>query len=309
MPNRTDSEGLDDIAVFARVVEAGSFTAAAARLECSRPAVSKAVTRLEQRLGTRLLNRTTRRLSLTETGRTFYEQSARALREIQAARDAVSTLQSAPRGALRVNAPMSFAVLHVAPLLASFRSRYPEITVDIHLDDRKIDLVEEGFDVAIRIASLADSAYVARRLTACRHVICAAPAYIDESGAPRTPADLAQHRIVTYRLQTSSTRWEFRRRDGSSDVVDITPAIQMNNSLAIREAVLSGAGVTRTPTFVVGDDLRSGRLVPLLKDYESPEFAVFAMYPERRYLSPKVRAFVDFMAESLQDPPHWDGIG
>lgn len=309
MTNSAPDDSLDDVAVFVRVVETGSFTAAAERLGRSRPAVSKAVSRLEARLGSRLLNRTTRRLSLTETGRAFFDRCARGLQEIRLAGDEISSLQAAPRGLLRINAPMSFAILYLAPQLAAFQQLYPDIRIDLHLDDRKLDLVEEGFDVAVRVAALPDSSYVARRLTACRHVLCAAPTYLAAHGMPRSPAELMRHRLVTNRLQTASTRWEFRTRGGQAEVVDVTPSMQLDNSLAIKQAVLGGAGITRTPTFVVAGDLRSGNLVALLPDYALPEFSVYAMYPQRRFLAPKVRVFVDFLAGHLPDPPPWDKVG
>lgn len=299
-------ESLSDIAVFVEVVDSGSFTAAADRLGLSKSVVSKYVTRLEDRLGARLLNRTTRRLSLTEAGRTFYGRSRHALGEIEEAEAEVSRLQDEPRGELRLASPMSFGILHVAPLLPAFQARYPELTVDMVLDDRQVDLVDQGFDLAIRIGELPDSSLVARRLGPCRHVVCGTPEYFARHGVPQSPEDLAEHPAVVYRYQDSPAEWRFLDRDGQYRHVTIGARLQLNNSLAVREALLNGAGVTLTPTFVVGADIKAGRLKAVLTAYQSIEVSIYAVYPQRRHLSPKVRAFVDFIAERIQDPPHWE---
>lgn len=299
-------ENLTDIAVFVQVVERGSFTAAAEHLGLSRPVVSKYITRLEDRLGARLLNRTTRRLSLTEAGRAFFARSQRGLQEIEAAEAEVSHLQQTPRGKLRLNTPMSFGIRHIAPAVAEFLARYPELTVDMSLDDRQVDLIEEGFDLAIRIAELPDSTLIARRLGPCRHVVCASPAYLKTYGAPKTPDDLRRHNVLTYRYQDSPSEWRFVTPEGRFVSIPVAGSIQMNNSLAIREAVLSGAGITLTPTFIVGEDIKTGRLEKLLPEYRAQEISIYAVYPERRHLLPKVQAFVDFMKERISDVPYWD---
>ncbi|MGD8576616.1 MAG: LysR family transcriptional regulator [Thiohalophilus sp.] len=299
-------DNLTDAAVFCQVVESGSFTAAAERLGLSRSVVSKYISRLEDRLGARLLNRTTRRLSLTEAGQAFFARSQRGLQEIEAAEAEVSSLQTAPRGKLRLNTPMSFGILHIAPVLADFAARYPELSVEMSLDDRQVDLVEEGFDLAIRIAELPDSSLIARRLGPCRHVVCASPDYLARHGTPRIPEDLRHHDALTYRYHASPSEWRFISPEGRYASVPVTGAIEMNNSLAIREAVLRGAGITLIPTFIVGEDIKAGRLQSVLDDYRAQEISIYAVYPERRHLSPKVRAFVEFMQEHLSDPPYWD---
>ena len=297
---------LTDIAVFAQVVESGSFTGAAEHLSLSKSVVSKYVTRLEDRLGARLLNRTTRRLSLTEVGRVFYERSQRGLQEIEEAEAEVSRLQGEPRGTLRLNTPMSFGILHVAPTLPNFLRQYPQISVDMHLDDRKVDVIEEGFDLSVRIADLPDSTLVARRLGPCRHAVVAAPAYLERHGSPATPTDLRHHNIISYRYQESAREWHFRAPDNKVLSVTVSGSVQMNNSLALREAVLGGIGITRTPTFVIGQDIQDGRLRRLLANYETLEVSIYLVYPQRRYLSPKVRAFVEFFAERVSENPYWD---
>ena len=299
-------ESLSDVAVFVQVVRDGSFTKAADRLELSRSVVSKYVTRLEERLGARLLNRTTRRLSLTAAGRVFYERSRRGLEEIEEAETEVSRLQGKARGLLRVNSPMSFGILHIAPLLPEFLAENPEVSVDMNLDDRKVDVIEEGFDVSIRITDLPDSSLIARRLGPCRHAIVAAPAYLEKHGVPRVPDDLRDHNIIAYQYQESATDWHFLTEDKEQITVPVSGSIQMNNSLALREALLGGIGITRTPTFVVGEDIAAGKLVSLLPNYQTLEVSIYLVYPQRRHLSPKVRAFVDFVAARVSSDPYWD---
>ncbi|QID18470.1 LysR family transcriptional regulator [Nitrogeniibacter mangrovi] len=299
-------DALNDIAVFVQVVNSGSFTAAADKLGISKSVVSKYVTRLEDRLGARLLSRTTRRLSLTEVGRAFFERSRRGLQEIEDAEAEVSRLQGEPRGELRINSPMSFGILHIAPHLPAFQARYPELTVDMELDDRRVDLVDAGFDVAIRVGELPDSSLVARRLSPCRHVVCGTPEHFARHGVPRTPEELAGHPALVFRYHASPDEWRFVAPDGSYRKVALARSMRMNNSLALREAALAGAGVTLVPTFVVGADLRARRLQAVLTEYTAREVSIYAVYPQRKHLSPKIRAFVDFMAGQIQDPPHWD---
>jgi DNA-binding transcriptional LysR family regulator len=299
-------DSLTDIAVFVQVVDSGSFTTAAERLQISRSVVSKYVSRLEDRLGARLLNRTTRRLSLTEVGQVFYERSRKGLADIDEAQAEVSRLQGEPRGTLRINAPMSFGILHVAPALPAFQAQYPGLTVDMNLDDRKVDVIEEGFDLSIRISDLPDSSLVARRIAPCRHVVVASPAYLEQHGTPRTPAELQGHNIISYRYQESMLHWHFKKAGQNAESVAVSGTLQMNNSLALRAALLAGAGIMRTPTFLVGEDVREGRLVALLPGYETLELAIYLVYPERRYLSPKVRAFIEFMSAQIGERPNWD---
>ncbi len=299
-------DSLTDIAVFVRVVDCGSFTAAADRLSLSKSVVSKYVTRLENRLGARLLHRTTRRLSLTEAGRALYERSREALEVIGEAENEVSRLQQAPRGTLRVNAPMSFGVLHIAPALPAFLDRYPGLSVDMNLDDRRIDPIDGGFDLSVRIAELPDSSLVARRLGPCRHAIVASPAYLERRGVPRTPAELEAHNVVTFSYQESAGTWHFRAPDGSTASVPVEGSLRVNNSLALREALLNDAGIARVPTFIVGGDIQAGRLRALLTAYATIEVSIYAVFAERRHLAPKVRAFVEFMAGRITESPYWD---
>tara|TARA_R110002073_G_scaffold288039_1_gene452777 strand:+ start:311 stop:1219 length:909 start_codon:yes stop_codon:yes gene_type:complete len=299
-------DSLTDIAVYVRVVEEGSFTRAAERLDMSRSVISKYITRLEERLGVRLLNRTTRRLSLTEAGRIFYERSRHSLQDIEEAEAEVSRLQLKPSGTLRINSPMSFGILHIAPLIADFLAEYPDINVEMNLDDRKIDIINEGFDVSIRIADMPDSSLVARRLAPCRHVIAGSPSYFEQHSRPLAPGDLADHNILSFSYQASASDWHFVSPEGGPISVTVSGSVKMNNSLAIREALLGGLGLARVPTFVIGSDIQQGRLCSVLDSYMKPEVAIYAVYPQRRHLSPKVRAFVDYLADKITDTPYWD---
>jgi DNA-binding transcriptional LysR family regulator len=296
---------LTDIVVFVRVVEAKSFTAAAERFGIAKSVVSKYVTRLEARLAARLLNRTTRRLSLTEAGAALYERSRLALEEIATAERCVSHVQAAPRGRLKLNAPMSFGILHLGPALPDFLTHYPEITLDVSYNDRFVDVIEEGYDVTLRITTaLPDSTLVARRLTSIRLVVCASPAYLERAGIPETPEDLIHHNCLIYTLP-SGNELHFDGPGGKRSIT-VSGNYQSNNSMAIRDMLLAGMGVAHIPTFIVGEALQSGALVTVLDDYPTKPLTLYAVYPHNRYLSPKVRAFVDFLAERFAPPAPWD---
>jgi DNA-binding transcriptional LysR family regulator len=295
---------LTGMAVFARVVEAHSFTAAARQLGMSKSAVSKAVAGLEDRLGARLLNRTTRRLSLTEVGRAFYERSARVVAEAEEAELAVTRLQGAPRGTLRVSAPVSFGILHLGPALPRFMERYPEVRLDIDFADRFVDLLDEGYDLAVRIGNLPDSSLVARRLAESRFVVCAAPGYWDRRGRPERPQDLAGHGCVTYAYHATPAEWAFDGPEGRI-AVRVDGALRSNNGDVARQVALAGLAVVRLPAFIVGPDLAAGRLEAVLIDYEPSPVGVFAVYPHNRHLSAKVRAFVDFLVERFGRERVW----
>lgn len=299
-------EDLSAMAVFARVVEMESFSGAARALGLSKSAVSKRVGRLEDRMGLRLLNRTTRRLSLTEAGAAFYQGCRRVVAEAEAAERAVTRLASAPRGRLKVNAPMSFGVRHLAPALPDFMARYPELNVDLTLNDRVVDLVEEGFDLAIRIARLAESSLIARRLAPNRLVLCAAPSYLAAHGAPRAVEDLKDHACLLYSYQTAGDAWRLCGPGGERRLA-VTGRLRINNGDALLAAALGGLGVALLPCFICGQDLRAGRLIQVLPAWSGPaDTAIAAVYPASRNLSPKVRVFVDFLTERFSGTPYWD---
>jgi len=299
-------DNLTDIAVFVRVVDSGSFTKAATQLGLSRAVVSKYISRLEARLGARLLNRTTRRLSLTEAGAALYANSRDALGQIEEAETEISKLQAEPRGLLKINAPMSFGILHIAPALPAFLARYPDITVEMLMDDRIVDLVEEGFDLAIRIARLADSALVASKIAPCRQVVCAAREYLERQGVPIHPEDLRNHNCIVYTYASSPNVWRFIGLNGNAVTVPVRGNLRVNSGLAEREAALQGLGVIILPTFYVGEDIRAGRLQAVLTNFKARELTVYAVYPERKYLAPKVRVFIDFFRERFGPEPYWD---
>ncbi len=296
---------VDDLLTFAQVVENESFSKAAKQLGRSKAAASKQITRLENRLGVRLLNRTTRRLSLTEAGAALYERAARIAAEVEAAETAVTRLQREPRGTLRVSAPMSFGVLHLAPTLAEFARRYPQLVVDLTLGDRFVDLIEEGFDIAIRIGDLADTSLIARRLAPSRRLVCASPGYLANHGEPRTPADLVRHNCLCYSYLTTQDEWRFTGPEGPV-AVKARGNLRANNGDALRAAMLDGLGIGLTPTFIIGEDVSAGRLRVLLGAYRVAESAVHAVWPHSRHLSTKVRVFVDHLAARFGDRPYWD---
>jgi len=298
-------DSLAGMAVFAKVVEARSFTAAAAELGMSKSAVSKQITRLEDRLGARLLNRTTRRLSLTETGAAFYDRCARVVAEAQQAELAVTHLQSEPRGTLRVNAPMTFGHLHIAPAIPDFLARYPELRVDMTMNDRFVDLIDEGFDVAIRIAQLTDSSLIARRLAPDRRILCGSPAYFAKHGEPRTPDDFARHNCLSYAYVSDTDQWQFIDGEGTRSI-PVRGNLRANNGDAIRQALLASLGVAILPSFMVGADVQAGRLKEVLSDYLPNRASVYAVYPHSRHLTAKVRVFVDFLADRFGPNPYWD---
>ena len=299
-------QNLTDIAIFVKVVELASFTAAAEALDMSQPVVSKAVTRLEEKLGARLLNRTTRRLSLTEAGSELYGRSVRALAEIENAELEVARFQTEPRGLLRVSAPMSFSILQLGPVLQGFLARFPGVTLELSLDDRQVDLVEEGFDVAVRIGRLQDSNLIARKIAPCRQVLCASPAYLAQRGEPERPEDLLEHSCNLYSLVSAPPEWRLLGPDGELHTVPINGSIQSNNGLVNRAAALAGGGIVLLPTFYLAEQLRSGTLKPVLCKFKPQELAVHAVYPERRNLMPKVRSFVDFLATTFGPEPPWE---
>jgi len=289
-------EHLNGMHVFARVVEAGSFSEAARRLGSSKSAVSRQMSQLENRLGAQLLQRTTRKLALTEAGRLFHERCVRIIREVEAAESEVSRAQRSPRGLLRVNAPLSLGRLALAPMLPAFLARHSDLRVELALDDRRVDAVEAGFDVTVRISEqLPDSSAISRRIAPARVVVCAAPRYLARCGIPRTPADLARHECLIY---SNRARWLFQGPAGD-EWTDVSGRLRANDADTLREAVLAGLGLAQVPRFIVADDLARAALRIVLEPFEARSAWIWALYSPTRHLSAKVRAFVDFLAEQL----------
>lgn len=303
--NPASAVPLPDLAVFVAVAEAAGFSAAARRLGVSKAMVSVAVARLEERLGVRLLQRTTRRISLTEAGAATLPHAQRALAAARDAEEAATQQLTAPRGLLRLNAPMSFGLLHVAPALGAFARTYPEVRVDLVLDDRVLDLTEGGFDLALRIGSLPDSALVSHHVARSRIVLVAHPDYLARAGVPASPRDLAGHAALGYSLAAAGPRWTLTR-GRRTETVRVSGPLQANSSLALRSALLQGLGLARIPWFVVGEDLQAGRLVPVLPEWEFEPQEVHALVTSREHLPRKTRAFVDFMRARIGDPPYWE---
>ena len=296
---------IDSLAVFTKVVASRSFSGAGRELKLSQAAVSKHVRALEDWLGARLLNRTTRKVSVTEIGALVFERGVRILDEIDEVRQNASALQTSPRGLLRLAAPMSFGASLLGPALAEYQVRYPDVALDVDLNDRYVDLVAEGYDVAIRIGPLADSSLVARRLAPIRFVLCAAPSYVERRGAPKEPDELLQHDCVVYSLRTVPGEWRFAGPAGEV-ALRIAGRFKANNGLLLRAAILAGAGIGMAPSFQVGDDLAAGRLVSLLPTYVPVETEMHAIYPPSRHLSAKVRTLIDFLAARFGPEPPWD---
>lgn len=291
---------------FVAVVEAGSFVRASERLGLSTTSVSRTVAALEAHLNVRLLHRTTRRISLTDAGRTFYQHATDLLDDLAEAEAAVSAESQAASGVLRVSAPVSFGALHLAPLLARFHREQPNVALDLSLNDRVVDLVEGGHDLAVRISNqLPASTLVARALASAQLVVCAAPAYLERYGAPAAPEELSQHQCLLYSYTEPANLWTFSGPGGAKQVA-VSGFLTANNGDVLRVAALAGEGIVIQPSFIVGDDLLSGRLVPLLEDYPLPPLTIYAVYPSRRHLPARVRAFVDFLAAAWGESPPWD---
>ncbi|MBL8405173.1 MAG: LysR family transcriptional regulator [Dechloromonas sp.] len=296
---------LNLMAVFARVVEAGSFSEAARRAGTSRSSISKAVAKLEKSLGAHLLNRTTRHLSLTEIGAAVAEHCARILEEATEAEKLVGSLSNEPRGVLRVSASVAFGTLHVAPALAEFLPRHPELKIDLSITDRWVNLAEEGFDVAIHVSGDPPPNLVARPLAPVRRQLCATPEYFRRRGIPRTPADLVEHNCLDYTRSGEPGRWRFTGPEGEISV-PINGPLHVDDDEALSQAVLGGLGVGLLPTFIVGKALQNGDLQAVLSEYIPVERHVYAMYLPTRHLPNKVRVFIDFMLSHIGAEPYWD---
>lgn len=287
--------------LYIRVVETGSFSAVARELGTIQPTVSKQLTALEDHLGVRLLNRTTRQLSPTEAGRKYYERCKRILDEISDLESSLSDLQTRPTGMLRVHAAVAFGQLYMLPVMFKFRRLYPGLAIDLMLSDRYVDLIQEGVDVTIRFGELRDSQLVARRIGGSTRVCVASPAYLRARGTPKSPGELFSHNCITYNYLFSN-EWEFETAHGPT-TVRVGGDFRANSALTIRAAALEGIGIAHMPTMFVQEDIDNGRLVRVLEDYGPPAVDVHAIYPSARFLSSKVRLFLDFVAGEFKDIP------
>ncbi|TXI03306.1 MAG: LysR family transcriptional regulator [Rhizobium sp.] len=293
--------------VFATVVARGSFVRAADALDTSPANVTRYINELEAYLGTRLLNRSSRKLSLTESGEILHDRCRLILEEVAEAESQTSATTTRPRGRLRINVPVSFGILHLAPLWPKFMEKYPEVELDIVLADRVVDLVEEGFDLGIRISRGGSSSYSARKLASSRNIVCASPGYLLQRPAPRHPADLADHACLGYTYAQTADEWHFVDAQGDKHSVKVRYAMHTNNGDTARAAAIMGCGVIWQPTFLIGEDLRQKRLIELLPGYRIPDIDVLAVYPSRRHLSAKVRLMADFLAQAFAgEAAPWD---
>ncbi len=290
-----------EMQTFTAVVDAGSFVKAADALAMSKAAVSRYVVDMETRLGVRLLHRTTRRLSLTDEGQIFYARSKELLADLAEAEAEITSRNEAASGLLRINAPFTFGVLHLAPLWGDFMTQHPQVKLEVTLADRVVDLVEEGYDVAIRIASLENSTLVSKRLASTRMVLCASPQYLKLHGTPIHPRELAEHAVISYSYWSTKDEWRFTGPQGAQSV-KTKPCIHTNNGDTCRLAALANQGIVLQPGFLVGGDLATGTLVELMPEFRSLELGIYAVYPTRKHVSPKVRALLEFLTHHFSQP-------
>lgn len=295
-----------NLEVFAKTAERLNFAAAARELKLTRAMVSKHIADLEVRLGTRLFQRTTRRVSLTEAGRMLAARAGGVIDALQETEDAVRELHTVLTGRLRVNAPVSFGAKHLTPLVARFLADHPGVTIDLTLNDRAVDLIEEGYDVVIRIGVLADSSLIARRLAPARLAIVASPDYLKRWGVPKTPTELKRHNCLGYTYWSLRDEWQLTGHGGRAERVRVKGSLSANNGDALRRAALDGVGLILQPTFSIADDLRTGSLVRVLAAYAPRELAVHALYAPGAAPSAKLRAFIDMLAAAWQGTPPWD---
>lgn len=296
----------EDLQAFVAVVDAGSFTAAAERLDIAKSAISRRVAALEERLGVQLLRRTTRRFNLTESGRGFYERSARILADLEEAESAVAQVHGELRGTLKVALPLSFGARHMCEPIAAFSRQHPNVNFELDLNDRRIDLLEEGVDLAVRIGHLADSSLIARRLFMARTVVCGSRDYFEKFGTPQTPDDLREHQCLGYANLADPAKWVCKDAAGNQHRVDVNIAMLASSGDFLCSAATQGMGIAMQPTFIAGEAISRGELVPVLTDYEWPISPAYAVYPPTRHLSFRVREFIDFLAGHFSETPRWD---
>jgi DNA-binding transcriptional LysR family regulator len=291
-----------EMRVFTAVVDAASFVGAGDALNMSKAAVSRHVSDLEQRLGVRLMQRTTRKLSLTSEGELFLARSREILASIEASEAELSTRSVTASGLLKISVPVSFGIRHLAPLWSEFLANHPQVTLDVQLADRVIDLMDEGFDLAVRIARLPDSSLISRQLASTRLVLCAAPSYLKRRGTPAHPSELAQHDVMGYSLMAMGDQWQFTGPDGPVSA-KVRPRMWTNNGDSCVAASLAGAGIQLQPTFLIDQELASGQLVEIMPQFRSVELGIYAVYPSRKFVLPKMRALVEFLSAELVHAP------
>ena len=296
---------LEDMAMFVRIVEAGSITKAAEQLNIAKSAVSRRLKELETRLGSQLISRTTRQSNLTQAGEQYYQKVSNILNEVDALNEASSGAPTRIEGTLKMTAPLSFGLFHLKDVIDEYANQHPNLNFELDFSDRHTDLVEEGFELAIRIGEMQDSSYQAKHLSLIRHTLCASPEYLDKMGTPKTVEDLADHEFLQYSLSKSNTI-ELIDEQGKRHQVEMNSKIKINNGDFMREMAVKGHGIIFLPTFIAYQAIASGELRPILQQYELPTLTAYAVYPKNRFLSQRCRYFIDFIAERFGDNPYWD---
>ncbi|GAF60108.1 transcriptional regulator, LysR family [Psychrobacter sp. JCM 18903] len=298
---------LEDMAMFVRVVEAGSITKAAEQLNIAKSAVSRRLKELETRLGSQLISRTTRQSNLTQAGEQYYQKVHHILSEVDALNEETSGTPTRIEGTLKMTAPLSFGLMHLNDVIDEYANQHPELNFELDFSDRHTDLIEEGFELAIRIRELQDSSYQAKRLALIRYALCASPEYLERMGTPKTFDDLSEHEFLQYGMSKSSAI-ELIDEQGKKHQVAVNGKIKANNGDFLREMAVKGHGIAFLPTFITYQALISGELVPILQQYQLPTLNAYAVYPKNRFLSQRCRYLIDFIAERFGDNPYWDNF-
>lgn len=296
----------ENMKAFIQVVETGNISSAAIRMEVAKSTVSKRLKELEEHLDVQLFHRTTRRMNLTDTGNAFYEQAVRILDDVLEAENAVTQVHGSLKGGLKVAIPYSFGTMHLSSAINDFLQLHPQIEFDLEFNDRQVDIIQEGFDLAIRLAKLPDSSLIARRLATIKHVVCASPDYLAKNGHPQKPDDLQNHQCIAYNLIPDYKTWIFFNKDNEECNVSVQPYIKSNAGYSLCDSTVAGHGICYMPTFLAYNEIEQGRLVPVLKEYTLRQVNAYAVYPQTRHLSQRVRVFIDFLVKRFEGRPYWD---
>ena len=299
---------LQEMSTFVKIVETGGISHAADQLNIGKSAVSRRIADLEERLGVQLITRTTRRMSLTDPGKEFYNRCLQILGEIEAAEHSVTNTRQELKGPLKVTAPLSFGLLHLQEVITEFQLAHPQVQLDLELNDRKVDVIEESFDLAIRIGELADSSLIARRITPIRHTICASPEFWKQHGTPKDPTELQNLPCLHYSNSNANYRITLHNQQNNPTTIRLTPHMLCNNGDFVRTAALAGIGFMITPNFIVYRDIEAGRLTQVLTEYSHKNMTLNAVYPSRRFVSKKVTTLVELLVQRFQKTPYWDAL-
>jgi DNA-binding transcriptional LysR family regulator len=296
----------ENMETFSRIVEAGSISDAAQHMGLAKSAVSRRLKELETHLGVELFHRTTRRLTLTETGQHFYRQTSRILDDVYEAEQSSAQAHGELRGGLKLTLPSSFGRMHLGPAISDFLHAHPQISFDLDFNDREVDLISEGFDLAVRIGTLADSSLMARRLCSIQMCMCASPAYLEKMGTPQHADDLRKHHCLVYNLLEDAEHWHLYDGNKRSNKIKIRATLKAGNGEFLRDAAVDGQGIVFMPAFIIYEEINAGRLIPLLRHYQYPRTEAYALYPQTRHLSQRVRSFIDFLAQRFEGKPYWE---